>query len=506
MHVTLVNPALVLLRADPFTTGIPYLPVSLAYAGAAVKAASHSAVVVDAFGERPCQYRLEGRFMVRGLTPGQVEQRIPVHTDVIVLYAINLTSHRSLEEILKYVRRRRPQTAIVVMENTQAVTAYSLRRILGEMFDAGATYVLCGEPERRLVALLEAVGQGRPPDNIDGIGWRDARGTHFTPPSRMIQDLDQLPLPAWELFPLEAYWSLRYAHGAMERDRYLPLLTSRGCPYPCRFCVIPETNDRQWRSRSPENVVDEIIHWRDTLGVTEFHLEDVNPTIDDRRTQQLCQELMGRNVQIIWKFAAGTKAESIRSEETVELMARAGCRYVSISPESGSPGVMKRIGKPFDLEHAVRLIGWMSARGVRSQCCFVLGFPGETDEDRRMTWNVIRRLAQSGTDEIALFIVTPVPGSDIFEAFTGYDDYSQLNFSPTWREDFASLSRFRLKLYLAFLLWKLRYHPRSLVAQPFHFASRRFRTKMEMTPYRALHTTLMSWGVLGVRVSWEPAQ
>ena len=441
--------------------------------------------------------------MIRGLTPLQIVERVSRETDAVVLYAGNLTCHRSLIEILRQLRAQRSRVPVVVMENTQAVTAYSLRRVRGELFDAGAHYVLCGEAEERLPQLVEALGCGRSPEALDGIGWRDSQGEHFQPPAGTIRDLDALPLPAWELFPLQHYWSLRYAHGAFERDRYLPLLTSRGCPYTCRFCVIPETNSVQWRSRSPANVVEEIIHWQRTLGVSEFHLEDVNPTINDQRTRELCQQIISRRLNIIWKLSAGTKVESLKSEDTIDLMARAGCRYISISPESGSPEVMRRIGKPFDAEHAVRLVRRMHTQGIRSQCCFVLGFPGETHEDRQLTRQMARRLVQAGTDEIALFIITPVPGSSIFEEWTGYQEYAELNFSPTWRQDYASLNRVRWQLYASFFWWKLRFQPRQLLAQPWHCLSRRFRTKMEMTPYRALHTTLMCFGLLGQRVALE---
>ena len=287
MRVTCINPALVLLRSDPLTTGIPYMPVSLASAAAAVRQAGHDVHAIDAFAERPRQYRLEGRLMVRGLTPAQVEARVPDAVDLIVLYAGNLTCHHSLKEILERLHLRRPQTPVLVMENTQAVTAYSLRRVMEELFDGGATYVLCGEAEERLPALLDCLREGRAPREIDGIGWREASATQFTPPTRQIADLDALPLPAWELFPLQAYWSLRYAHGALERSRYLPLLTSRGCPYPCKFCVIPETNNLRWRGRSAGHVVAEMAHWHEALGVSEFHIEDVNPTIDEERTKAL---------------------------------------------------------------------------------------------------------------------------------------------------------------------------------------------------------------------------
>jgi anaerobic magnesium-protoporphyrin IX monomethyl ester cyclase len=85
-----------------------------------------------------------------------------------------------------------------------------------------------------------------------------------------------------------------------------------------------------------------------------------------------------------------------------------------------------------------------------------------------------------------------VPGSAIFDGLKGYDNYSQLNFSPTWRADYAVLSRFRMRLYRDFLLWKLRYHPLKILKQPFKFLLRNFDTKMEMTPYRAIHTSIIA--------------
>ena len=105
----------------------------------------------------------------------------------------------------------------------------------------------------------------------------------------MIQDLDSLPIPDWEQIPLKNYWSLKYAHGPFTSRKYISILTSRGCPYPCKFCVVPETNNRRWRHKSTKKVVDEIEYYLKKYDVKEFHFEDLNPTVNDKRTKELCE-------------------------------------------------------------------------------------------------------------------------------------------------------------------------------------------------------------------------
>jgi radical SAM superfamily enzyme YgiQ (UPF0313 family) len=144
------------------------------------------------------------------------------------------------------------------------------------------------------------------------------------------------------------------------------------------------------------------------------------------------------------------------------------------------------IEKPFSLPHATKLIHKMNEVGIRSQACFVLGFPGEQEEDRALTRDMVRDLVRNGIDEIALFIISPVPGAEIFEDFRGCGSLSQLSFTPTWRDDYAHLNKFRMRLYLSFLGWKIRYFPRKILRQVANFVLRRFETKMEMVPYKAL--------------------
>ena len=110
--------------------------------------------------------------------------------------------------------------------------------------------------------------------------------------------MDSLPLPDWSQIPLKNYWNLKYAHGPFSSKKYISILTSRGCPYPCKFCVVPETNNRRWRHKSSKRVVDEMEHYIKKYNIKEFHFEDLNPTVNETRTIELCNEIIKRNLNI----------------------------------------------------------------------------------------------------------------------------------------------------------------------------------------------------------------
>ncbi|MCH8216612.1 MAG: radical SAM protein, partial [Planctomycetes bacterium] len=192
---------------------------------------------------------------------------------------------------------------------------------------------------------------------------------------------------------------------------------------------------------------------------------------------------------------SGRKGWSRRScgPETSKRRAKAGLTYLSCSPESGSPKVLKAMDKPFNHERALELVRCLNKNKVTTQACFVLGYLNEEDEDRKLTQNYVKELTKAGIDEIALFIMTPIPGTYTFDKVEqGYDDYSQLTFSPRWRKEYKKLSSFRIHTYMKFLFWKLRYHPLKLFKQPVNFITRRFNTKMEMTAFRWLKINFLS--------------
>tara|TARA_Y100000590_G_scaffold6290_1_gene8290 strand:- start:302 stop:1723 length:1422 start_codon:yes stop_codon:yes gene_type:complete len=469
------------------------MPIGLAYVAATLEKNKINFQVIDAFGEAPNKITNNGNMMIRGLSNKEIINAINKESKIIAIYAIHGNSHISIINIIKSIRKNFHHVPIIILENSNAVTAYSLKKAQKSFYDSGANYVVTGDIEFKTLELVKKVYDDEPIKTIRGIGYKTNDGYEYNPSSYNKEILDEIPFPLWNKFPIKNYWSLRYAHGPIEQKRYLPLLTSRGCPCNCGFCVIPEITGRTWRKRSAINVVDEIEFYIKTYGVNEFHVEDLNPTVDEKRIKLISQEIMDRGLNIIWKLCSGTKAETIKKEETIALMARSGCNYISVSPESGSSKILNSMDKKVNREHIRWLVKTMKKYNIFSQACFVLGYPGENDKDRIMTRQLVKELTVDGVDEIAIFVITPLPGSSIFDNFGGYDGYSELSFSPSWRKDYKSLNSFRINLYLSFLWWKFLFNPLKMIKQPLYFLKRKYKTKMEMVPYKALHIKFLQF-------------
>lgn len=503
MKVTLINPNIISQKGDFFGSGIPFMPITLAYAAAYLQKNGHQLTVIDAFGEAPKKITVERNLFVQGLNAREIISRIPSNTEAIVLYASLVITHQAVLRLLGEIRKTF-SVPVVILENIHSVVGYSLLTMQKDFLKAGADFLVLGDPEKRCAEILGGLGDKnkRKKNEInmpksDGLifvqkGKKEEKKV-VRPNKTFPKDLDELPFPAWELFPIKNYWALDYSHAPIKKS-YLPLLTSRGCPSQCEFCITPLLMGKVWRARSAKNVVDEIESSIKKFGVREFHIEDFNPTVDKRRIVEICQEIIRRGLSVELKIVAGTKAETIDTH-TLDWMKKAGFTYVSISPESGSKRVLEKMKKVFNHEHGLSLVRHMHKLGITSQACFVIGFPGEEKSDRCLSRQYIKRLVKAGIDEIALFVMTPIPGSAACEySPLGYKNLSQLTFSPTWRKAYRSLGRYRRNTYLLFLLWKLRCHPFKLLRHPVNVLTKRFNTKMEMALWRVLRMHFKIWG------------
>ena len=495
MKIVLINPNIVTQIIDVSGTGIPYLPIALSYLAAYLRNSGYDITVIDGFGQAPSRIKRQGDKFYQGLDKQEIIESIPEDVEIIGIYAHLTVTFEAQRQLIKAVRAKFPSVPIMVLENINKVNAYVVSAVAQQYFGIGVDYLVPGYLEQRTVKLLELIRQGE--INIDnlrqipGLIFKHEAGYECNPGLEQDWDitLDKIPFPAWDLFPLEKYWKLKYAHAPFSSAKYLTLLSSRGCPFDCRFCVSNSmVSNRKWNPRTVQNIVDEICFFKEKFGVEEFHFEDLNPGLDKDRISEFCDALIERNVKIKWKFAQGTRLESL-DKDVIAKMAKAGCNYVSISPENGSVDLLKSINKPVDLEKSIQVVKCLKEYKVVSQACFVIGLPGETDADLKLTRKLLLRLAKAGLDEPAIFIITVMPGSQLWSEYKEYNVVpDQCTFTPVWRKDYKRLARFRKVCYLQYLGIKILYYPLAFTGYIINFFSRNFKTKVEMTIYRKLYT------------------
>jgi hypothetical protein len=453
--ILLINPRLVVQKHDTFTTGIVYMPIGLAYFSDGLSKLGVEHEVLDLFGIDPRSVSYSEHTWIFGKQLRLACASLESKPSSIVIYANQAANHSDLTDILIEIRSLYPNVDVHLLENSQAVTAYSLKSVQTYFETLGVTSVITGLPSEQINSY-----------------FRSLTGSPFKPVS---------PVANWDKFPIENYWKYKLAHGPLTGEKYLPILSSYGCPWGCTFCVVPATNLRKWTPRDTQEIYLEIQNCVQKYGVREFHFEDLNSSVNSQRMRELGTLL--QNLKITWKIVAGTKAETLDSFETLEVLFSSGLRYFSFSPESGSSSVRKEIGKRFNVIHSLRLIRWSRKLGIQTQACFVLGMPTEHRLDRLKTLSLIRLYTMLGVDEIALFIISPMPGSELSKKFEV--DLSRISFSPTWRADYAYLSLVRLYWYSNFLILKLVFHPIAFLKSVNRFFTKNFQLKMELAPFRS---------------------
>lgn len=475
MKLTLVRPPVVHRRGD-FFGSIPGVPIGLAYLAAAVRKEGYDIAIVDGYGIDPHgMYGIKNEYMVRGLSPEAICGAIPSDTDVIGL-SIHCTTEQAITPLLlQTLKRRFPSLPTII-------GGYHPTFVPEEFVAMGADYVVLGAGEQRLPALLDVLEGKRDEASLEGI----ASAAGVRPRRSYLENLDGYPLPAVDLLPLENYWCLRYGHGPV-KGPYMNVITSRGCPFKCGFCQAPLMSGGKWIARSPSDVMQELLYYHESWGITDFHIQDENFALNRNRTIEFCERFIEAGNGFTFCLPSGINAMTL-DEGLVHLLGKAGFRYLSVSPETGSPRVLELMGKSMDLHHLRNVVRWAHDAGISTNACFMLGYPGETEDDRVATGEYIHSLAIAGVDEVIIPIMTPFPKTPSMKSFPDRRS-EELCFSPRWRSDYKTLSSYRTRLYVRFLIDRLVHRPLALLRQVFNVFTGNHATKGEMTVSRLISDT-----------------
>jgi radical SAM superfamily enzyme YgiQ (UPF0313 family) len=284
-------------------------------------------------------------------------------------------------------------------------------------------FVLRGEPEltfRELIDVLEERQDQRAEwlqtmlqktdpswrraeglEDVKGLVWREGAETRVNPARPFIPQLDDLPLPLHEELPLDEY------RMPLMKGPFTFVLTSRGCPAGCRFCIKHVSYQWSVRLYSPERIMAEL-RVLDGLGIHNIHMYADLFTVSREQVMGLCDLIIEEGLKIRW--TCNSRVDYV-DEEMLRRMAQAGCWLISWGIESGSEEILKRAAKGTDLAKAHRALKWSKDAGIRNWGYFIIGLPGETEETIRQTIE----LAKSLPLDIALFhIAAPYPGTPFF--------------------------------------------------------------------------------------------
>lgn len=273
--------------------------------------------------------------------------------------------------------------------------------------------VAIGEGELPLTALIEAVNAGRPLPGIPGLAVKEDGRVTVSPERNYLTDLNDLPFPARDLFPVERYFQVNLPMQSISRSRRnLSVATSRGCPYRCRFCSSTRHWGQRLRLRPVEAVLDEMQQLKDRYGIGEVKFEDDNLTFDEARAKTLFRGMIERRLNLHWNTPNGIAVRHL-DDEMLGLMKDSGCYELTLAVESGDPEVLKHIiHKPMDLAEAEKAAARIKAHGIETAGYFIVGFPGETRRQVENTLNFAYRLK---LDRVYIFMYTPLPGTPLAE-------------------------------------------------------------------------------------------
>jgi anaerobic magnesium-protoporphyrin IX monomethyl ester cyclase len=236
---------------------------------------------------------------------------------------------------------------------------------------------------------------------IKGLVWRRGQEIVFNVDRPFIANLDDLPLPRHDLLPLNAY------RVPMLKGPYSFVVTSRGCPGGCTFCIKHVSYQNCIRLRSPQSIMQEI-EMLYGLGLRNVHMYTDLFTVNRDQVMGLCKLIIESGIRIKW--TCNSRVDFV-DQELLHMMARAGCFMISWGIESGSEQILRGVHKGTRLDQVVRAIRWSKQAGIRNWGYFIIGLPGETEESIQETIAFSKKLP---LDVVLFHIAAPYPGTPFF--------------------------------------------------------------------------------------------
>jgi len=375
-------PAMVDLKVQK---NLMYPPMGIAFLAAVVREAGHEVKLFDG--------NVEEDFFE------DLHRTLSTYKPNVVGISFTSLLADSAEITAKFVRERCPDVVLIAGGYHSTVMPSEIAAI--EAFD----FVVVGEGEQTFVELLDAL---RKPashfETIKGLAFRKNGEVIHTETRPLIDDIDTLPMPAYDLLPVGRYRSL-----VSTRKPYLTFIRSRGCPFRCTFCGVQKMFGRRYRCQSPQKTMSEIDKLVELFGVREILFKDSDFIINRGNVEELCRLMIQRGHDLIWSCNARV---DVVNEHILGLMKQAGCTMVTYGVESGDERVLEYLKKDITVEQVHQAVASTKKVGLKCTVNIIFGCPHETSESVETTMRLVEDL---DPDYCNFAYLTAFPGSDLYE-------------------------------------------------------------------------------------------
>lgn len=440
--------------------GQPYPPLGTLLAAAVIREMGFHVSLFDTnLQESPQQF-------------GEKIRRFPARYVVIYDDGFNYLTKMCLtnmrEAAFEMATMAKKERCIVIVCSSDASDHYE------KYFPYGVDYVIRGEGEETLGALLPALEQREDLSKINGLAYQYEGKTVITEPRKVIKDVDSLPFPAWELVDMESYkniWGKKHGYFSLN------IATTRGCPFKCNWCAKPIYGNR-YNSRSPESVVDEIEMLMARYQPDHFWMCDDIFGLKPGWVRQFRDLVSAKNLR--FKYKIQSRADLLLEEETVDALAESGAETVWIGAESGSQKILDAMEKGITVDQIRQASRLLHQKNIKTGFFLQFGYLGEKLPDIEAT---IRLVLELMPDELGISVAYPLPGTKFYEMvkshlgdkknWTDSDDLAMMFKNAFNKEYYRQLHRYVHSLYRK----KKGYNNlKKIATNPFHLSFKDLRS------------------------------
>jgi len=261
-------------------------------------------------------------------------------------------------------------------------------------------FIVIGEGEKTIIELMEAIKKRKDYSHIKGIAYKKDESVVINPPRQRIIDISQIPHPAYNLIDLSEY------------DRVSTIITSRGCPFNCKFCSANSIWNRKMTYRDIEDIVSEVKYFSEYSDVIAF--ADDTFVLDKKRAKELIYAIRAEGIDLPW--ACNAKI-TLMDKEWFSFMEKTNCIQAFYGIEAGSNQILEKIGKGHTVEQARKIVAETAGYVKNVRTSYIWGYPFETIDDFYDLVQMLYQDMQISNVYSQMSLLSPLPSSDLYKEY-----------------------------------------------------------------------------------------